>query len=692
MSRPPPLAARAFAALAVLFIALLHPPAAAQGIGQWMSPGPLARDHAEYEGVTQCTLCHAVLQGVTTDRCVACHDSVEKQIRTKTGFHSDKADRCGTCHPDHKGRDFELARVELSPADHFRETGFLLDGAHERTPCLDCHEAGNWGKVDPACDSCHRDPHGAVDHIEMQPCDRCHLTSNWTVRSIAADVFDHTDRRQTDYVLKGAHKDVDCLDCHFEAKFAPVKFDGCTSCHRDPHASRFDPGCVSCHDEETWVVPDFDHAVTGWALDGQHGQVRCEQCHKGGFFTVPKRDTCERCHKDVHKGQFAPRACDECHTVVEADFRIPGYDHAQTQFPLVGKHVEVACGDCHGEGPGATWRPVEHQDCDACHDDIHEGQFEPTDCRTCHVETGWAVSDFDHDRTDFPLRGEHVDVDCEGCHGAGASIDDIGHATGETKWTGIPHGSCLDCHDDDQPHKTQFTMERCDGCHDEVGFDQITFAHAEETEFDLEPQHVTVACKGCHEALDAFDQVETTCRPCHEDDTPAGHYEGACEDCHRADAWRPADLGGRSHDITGFTLVGTHSLLACKECHGPAHETLAASGTECIDCHAEDDAHRNLIGAPCDDCHTPTTWLRTRFRHGTTGWPLRGAHRLATCDDCHALTYAGTPNDCWRCHEAEAPRDEPAHQSAFFPQCDLCHRPYTWNALPDAFVGAPERR
>jgi hypothetical protein len=74
------------------------------------------------------------------------------------------------------------------------------------------------------------------------------------------------------------------------------------------------------------------------------------------------------------------------------------------------------------------------------------------------------------------------------------------------------------------------------------------------------------------------------------------------------------------------------------------------------------------------------SWYRTTFRHTTTGWPLRGAHKLAACVDCHATGYVGTPTDCFRCHEADASPTIPAHQGPAFRTCDLCHRPYTWDA------------
>jgi len=47
----------------------------------------------------------------------------------------------------------------------------------------------------------------------------------------------------------------------------------------------------------------------------------------------------------------------------------------------------------------------------------------------------------------------------------------------------------------------------------------------------------------------------------------------------------------------------------------------------------------------------------------------------------HAIGYAGTPTDCWRCHESAAPLSVPAHQSSYFQECDTCHRTYSWTAI-----------
>lgn len=656
---------------AALWLWVAAGPALAQSVGAFVSPGPLAEDHAEYEGITQCTLCHAPGRGVTPDRCLACHERVAEQVQTKKGFHADKGDRCATCHSDHKGRDHPLARVSTQHFDHLKETGFALTGAHQWLECTGCHEEGEWQGLDPACKSCHEDPHGAeADRARVDRCEGCHRASGWSVAAVDPAVLDHRDPKQVDYVLEGAHLQVACLDCHPDGRFAPVDALACTDCHEPVHRT-LPKTCDDCHTVRGFsFTTGFDHARTGWPLEGLHARVGCDDCHRGDVTRRVPHEGCASCHEDVHRGQFAPRGCESCHTVSVAGFRIPDFDHAATTFPLRGEHQRVGCAGCHGEGPGATWQPVAHQDCDDCHEDFHAGKFEPQACRTCHSERGWGVEDFDHDQTAFPLKGEHASVACERCHTEGV-------------YAGLPHDSCADCHRD-HPHEAQFDGEpgRCAECHVETGFLAVTFAHADRTGFDLAPQHDgTVACTDCHTPRGAFAGLAADCASCHDPDRPPGHYPGACDTCHRAAGWAPADLGDLDHAVTGFPLRGSHARLPCADCHGPDVRPRGAASLGCVDCHADDDPHRNLLGSACEDCHVETTWVSTRFRHHQTGWPLRGAHRLAACVDCHATGYAGTPDRCAACHQREAPLDVAAHRSAFFPQCETCHRPYTWAAV-----------
>ena len=637
------------------------------GMGDFVSPGPLAAPHAHLSGITQCTQCHAMAKGVTADKCLACHDSVVEQIETNSGFHRNRGDECAGCHPDHLGADFSLIILDEEHFAHGQETGFFLEGAHHWLACDDCHPRGNWGNVEPVCETCHEDPHRRVSRARPLPeCDACHGAEDWEVTSVDRAVHDHTDPDQADYLLEGAHLEVECVDCHVGAVFAPTQHDTCTECHADLHRADFASDCTECHDVGGWGVDPFEHELTGYVLEGVHARVECDDCHGSKVWDPFPHATCDECHRDPHERQFRPDPCDSCHSVQLADFALDAFDHDLTDFPLYGNHIEVECAECHGEGPTGTYRDRAHEDCDECHTDIHEGQFEPTDCKVCHVEEGWHVEDFDHDRTDFPLEGSHAEVECAECHP-------------DEQWSGIHHDFCEDCHDD-HLHGTAFEPQSCDGCHTPVAFDQVRFAHAEETEFDLAPQHTEADCMSCHEALDRFEGLRTSCSGCHGDDQPLGHYEGACEDCHDT-AWVPASLGDHDHDITGFSLNGAHTLVPCDGCHGAEGRPFGSQDHSCISCHASDDIHRNLLGPMCDDCHTEIGWFRTRFRHQRTGWPLRGAHRLAACVDCHAVSYTGTPQDCRACHEASTPLDIPAHQGADFPLCERCHRPYTWAVL-----------
>ncbi|HHO54373.1 MAG TPA: hypothetical protein ENK18_26750 [Deltaproteobacteria bacterium] len=641
-------------------------PSSLLGVGEFVSPGPLAEPHAHLSGITQCTKCHAPGQGVIPERCMACHEEVETEVRTGNGFHRGRGQECVSCHPDHQGASFPLTRIDEGNFAHGLETGFSLKGEHSELQCTDCHSRGSWANIEPECASCHEEPHLKADRARpLATCDSCHTTYDWGVESVRSSVLDHTDLSQVDFVLEGAHLDVECIDCHEEALFVPTLFGGCDSCHENPHRAEFDVECTDCHGEVGWrPVPDFDHELTGYTLQGVHAQVECEQCHGDHATARLPHETCTDCHEDIHRGQFGTRSCDTCHSVRLADFALDGFDHDESEFPLRGNHAQVECEQCHGEGRSATYTPVAHADCDDCHEDIHEGQFEPTACRVCHVEEGWDVEDFDHDRTNFPLVGKHQDVECEQCHP-------------DEQWSGIHHDFCEDCHTD-HPHDTIFDPPSCEGCHTPNDWLEVYFEHLTETGFDLAPQHSEAPCMDCHVAADQFAGLETACEACHLKTQPFGHYEGGCDECHQGSHWLPADLGDVDHAMTGFALRGAHTMVDCVGCHGPEGTPYGTADASCVSCHAEDDIHRSLLGQTCDSCHNEIGWFRTRFRHQQTGWPLRGSHRLAACVDCHAVAYAGTPEDCRSCHEIQAPLDVLAHQSAFFPQCDRCHRPYTW--------------
>lgn len=646
--------------------------ASAQGLGSFVSPGALCSGHSALDTLTGCPSCHSPGRGPTPERCTKCHTRVKQEADTNTGFHAGKGETCGDCHPEHRGTGDCAIPAIGKDFDHQAETGWPLDGAHERINCVACHPTPDvYGDLDTTCTSCHRDVHGA-DHTAralLQACDTCHDAESWDALPLPVGVFDHTSPKDADYLLDGRHLDVPCAECHFEMRFVPVEHDTCTSCHANPHRSEFrDQKCESCHAEaSTWVVNGFDHDRTGYPLEGEHAPLGCDDCHAPNRTSPLASRTCDDCHTDLHHGQFASAACESCHTVQVPAFALRDWDHDTTDFPLVGQHRDQTCEDCHGDRDAAVYVDLPHGDCDDCHGDAHQGRFQPTDCAKCHISDGFAIQVFDHGSTDFPHTGKHVGLACNQCHR-------------DFQWNGIPHGSCDDCHYTRNPHQ-QPTSDACDDCHVTDGFDLVRFDHLVRTGFDLAPAHDDIRCVSCHPQVADFSGLDPRCETCHVDDRPWGHYPGTCDDCHTSARWSPAGLGDNGHDITGFALVGAHRLEPCESCHADGRPRGEAE-PDCVSCHFGDDAHQNLMGSACDDCHSETSWLRTSWRHATTGRALRGVHRITACVECHATSYVGTPTECFWCHQSEAPLTEPAHLTSEFLQCDTCHRFFAWSPVP----------
>jgi hypothetical protein len=644
----------------------------AQSTGAFFSPGELSTPHAELEGITNCTQCHE-LGGVSDSLCLDCHDGVRAQLQSGEGFHALQSQSCTNCHPDHRGRDFEMIRFDAEAFKH-QATGFPLTGNHGGLECVECHtDEESFLGLDKQCGSCHEDeePHG-LGHTEREllaGCETCHeVVTDWKALPLPAGALDHTDRSQVDYTLQGAHGQVGCEECHADWQFVPVAADECTDCHEDPHYTSFESGCAECHEiVEDWVVEQFNHQQTSFELLGQHQRVACADCHPAKITARLDHDNCEDCHKDIHQAQFEPRVCEDCHTPHTADFALRTYDHDTTDYPLEGKHTEVSCEDCHKDGHAAVYVDLPAESCTDCHEDEHQGSFEPKPCSECHTVASWVVDQFDHGLTDFALEGKHLEAECSDCHETGS-------------WDGVAHQTCLDCHEDDNPHDGSLDAASCTSCHSPADWGEIDFAHSDETQFDLGLAHAKTACTDCHQSTEQFEELETTCTSCHEDDRPRLHYEGDCASCHEGAQWTPAGFGDLGHSVTGFTLHGAHTQAPCESCHAQSVSLTTAAG-ECVACHASADPHRHMLGDVCSDCHTEVDWYRTRWRHHQTGWPLRGGHRLASCSDCHTTGYAGTPRDCIRCHQGQASPAVPAHRSAFASECSSCHHPFGWSAL-----------
>lgn len=118
--------------------------------------------------------------------------------------------------------------------------------------------------------------------------------------------------------------------------------------------------------------------------------------------------------------------CTDCHSTNGWNELIAPmkFDHSSTSFILYGQHRSAECRDCH-----TTLRFSGTPDlCIACHQkdadkavsiDHRKNGF-GTDCGHCHRADAFTWrSGFDHNKTQFPIRGIHEAVGCNGCHANG---------------------------------------------------------------------------------------------------------------------------------------------------------------------------------------------------------------------------------------------------------------------------------
>jgi hypothetical protein len=292
-----------------------------------------------------------------------------------------------------------------------------------------------------------------------------------------------------------------------------------------------------------------------------------------------------------------------------------------------------------------------------CHasDDVHASALGKT-CESCHVETSWNRTSFDHGSV-FPLMGKHAATACTDCHA-------------EQSYAATPT-DCGSCHRADDVHKGR-NGAQCGSCHGDgaVAWTGTSFDHAARTGFALQGGHARLSCESCH-VKDVAAALPSTCEGCHRADDPHQGLLGAkCSTCHNSVAWTRTSF---DHErVSDFTLVGAHAQLECTSCHSGGLE--ADLGRECASCHA-DDPHRGQLGVTCDKCHSQLAWSAPpRFDHDLVAFPLLGKHAMLQCVDCHvSLAFHDAGGSCIDCHAAQDP-----HRRAFGEACATCHNPSDW--------------
>ncbi|MEW6749845.1 MAG: hypothetical protein AB1505_02580 [Candidatus Latescibacterota bacterium] len=198
---------------------------------------------------------------------------------------------------------------------------------------------------------------------------------------------------------------------------------------RSPHRA-LARDCGECHSTAGWQEIRFEHAATGFDLEGGHARLGCLQCHIVEDF-ARAASSCQSCHPDYHQGHLGSQ-CQQCHE--PASWRPSAFDHALTAFPLSGAHGAVDCVQCHPNE--VTYQLAgEPQTCLDCHErDFTRARVAVhltagSDCETCHTLDTWQGG---HDPAWFEIRSGRHEAACAGCHKHG---DDC------TRYT------CTDCHE-----------------------------------------------------------------------------------------------------------------------------------------------------------------------------------------------------------------------------------------------------
>jgi len=290
--------------------------------------------------------------------------------------HGDFEGDCETCHTD---EGWTPARVD--PAFRAKQHPFPLRQAHDLPDCRACHRSLDFTTADPACVSCHVDPHRSELGTD---CSQCHVPRTFIDRRRM-----QANHQLTRFPLRGSHRALDCEDCHHPDSPGLRQWVGtpveCFACHAAAYQATSDPNhalsgfpteCDLCHAPTVWEAGRFNHALTSEPCVNCHQDdydrtsdpnhrvagfpTDCELCHdtrrweNGRFdhdamfpiYSGPHRgrwDSCSTCHIDPNS--FSVFSCLGCH---------PHSDETETRNHHSGvsgfEYLSTACYACHPRG------------------------------------------------------------------------------------------------------------------------------------------------------------------------------------------------------------------------------------------------------------------------------------------------------------------------------------------------------
>jgi len=291
------------------------------------------------------------------------------------------------------------------------------------------------------------------------------------------------------------------------------------------------------------------------------------------------------------------------------------------------------------------------------------GDKHTIDCATCHTTDNWnkiKENGFNHNKTKFPLTGQHKAIACKQCHST-LKFEDA-------------KTECNSCHTDVHQGTTGHDCDRCHTTNSWIIPNTRTLH--QQAGFPLKGAHATADCNRCHTSASKlrFDNIRTDCFACHKDKyyatagKPFDHkvlgFDTDCARCHNMSGMDWNSIG-KGFDHSYFPLTGGHNI-DCNECHyeGDYRKRLS---TDCFSCHSSKKAVATAVMPvhttkfakfSCNECHTAKSWNNVSFKqHDAWGKIYSGEHKgeWDKCTDCHNNDAAYVAN-CRKCHDFSSGR------------------------------------
>jgi hypothetical protein len=639
--------------------------------------------------MVECLQCHSNGFTGTPTACFACHEPDFNQSTNPNHSSLGLSTDCVSCH---------TTDPEWNPASFDNHNEFyVLNGAHAiiANQCASCHN-GDYNNTPSTCVGCHQEDYNQTttpSHTALSfstECSMCHNENAWVPSS-----FDHDG--QYFPIYSGSHQGewADCIDCHTTpGNFALFT---CVTCHANPETTEEHTGvagylynsnaCLACHPNGE-ADGAFDHSTTNFPLTGAHQTVDCFLCHVSGFEGTPT--DCQSCHTPDFNQASNPNHnalgfsidCATCHTTAPG-WNPASLDNHNDYYVLSGAHAVVAnqCASCHNGDYLTT-----PNTCSGCHQEDFNQTVNPphlalqfsTDCASCHSESAWTPSTFEHDVQYFPIySGAHQGAwtQCNECHTTPGNYSLY---------------TCTTCHtspETDEEHAGVngfiFNSTACLACHP-TGESDVNFDH-NTTSFPLTGGHNGPTCLECHAT--GFEGTPTECSACHLDDfnqaINPNHLtlgiSNDCASCHTTEpGWSPASFAVHN-DYYPFN--GAHIPIAnqCATCHNGDYNTTPNT---CAGCHQEDynqttdPSHLALqFSQDCASCHSENAWKPSTYDHDAQHFPIySGSHQGVwnQCSECHNVPGNYTLFTCVTCHTNPETNDEHAGVNGYSYNSNAC--------------------